>query len=40
MELITYDDDIEGIRGGGSLILGQDQDSVNAGNLESHQAYK
>ena len=33
-------DDVKSLRGGGSLILGQDQDDVNAGELDENQAYK
>ena len=33
-------DNVEPLRGGGSLILGQDQDDVNAGRLDRNQAYK
>ena len=28
------------LRGGGDLILGQDQDEINAGRLDPNQAYK
>ena len=29
-----------GIRGGGSLLLGQEQDAVDAGSLDPAQAYR
>jgi len=36
----TYNQPFSGIRGGGTLILGQDQDDINAGDLDKTQAYK
>jgi len=37
---ISQDIGVNRLRGNGDLILGQDQDAVNAGRLDPNQAYK